>query len=171
MAVCWISNIWFQRLSSNDQNDGAATPPCKNKATSQNRNRIQSRSRDRTQGRIRGGMRWRPKLNETPNSIQTNKHKFKRKLANANSNETKNEKCCFGFCHFVFAWRYTGLLMSDFNDFRSNEGAGTPRCKNKGKKSKSKSNPKPKPRSNPRSNPRLYAMASEIECEVETNSN
>ena len=125
MAVCWISNIWFQWRSSNDHNDGAATPPCKNKATSQNQNRIQSRSRGWTQGRIRGGMRWRPKLNETPNPIQTNKHKFKRKLANANSKESKNEKRCFGFCHFVFAWRCTGLAMSDFSDFHSNEGAAT----------------------------------------------
>ena len=78
-------------------------------------------------------MRWRPKLNETPNPIQTNKHKFKRKLANANSKENKNEKRCFGFCHFVFAWRCTGLATSDFSDFHSNEGAATPLCKKKEK--------------------------------------
>ena len=67
-------------------------PVARTKGKSQNQNRIQSQSRGRTQGRIRGCMRWRPKLNVRPKPIQTNKHEFKRKLANVNSNENRNEK-------------------------------------------------------------------------------
>ena len=95
-------------------------------------------------------MPWRPKLNARPNPIQTNQQKFERKLANVDSNKNQNKTFRFWFYHCIFAWQCTGLVIYDFSDSHENEGAATPPCKNKRKKSKSKANPKSKPRSNPR---------------------